>query len=315
MKTIHSLLLKIFKTQQISLCTFLSEAQRIVELTHVMKRYRTEANYLTALHALQNFATDKQCASEPLTSELMYNFQRWLLINDKSLNTVSAYARALRAIYNKVYPDGPPLFGKMFTGTLTTRKRAITAEELYRLRMLELTENNWLRLSRDIFLFSFYCMGMPFIDLAMLRWTQIKGTHLVYARHKTGQRIEIALLPEAKEIIDRWSTAQSKYVFPFLKEDNEQALYQQYASALAQYNRALRQLGALIHAEVPLSSYTVRHTWASLAYQHNVDLNIISQAMGHHNSRTTRIYIQEINAVNVANANRQLWHSIFDSAQ
>ena len=50
----------------------------------------------------------------------------------------------------------------------------------------------------------------------------------------------------------------------------------------------------------------MRHTWATLAFRNNVDLPIISKALGHTNTNTTITYIREIDDAPIAEANRKL---------
>jgi integrase/recombinase XerD len=59
-----------------------------------------------------------------------------------------------------------------------------------------------------------------------------------------------------------------------------------------------------------LTSYVVRHTWASLAYDTNIDLAVISSALGHSNTNTTRVYIQGINNQRLADANQKVLNRI-----
>ena len=62
-----------------------------------------------------------------------------------------------------------------------------------------------------------------------------------------------------------------------------------------------------------LTSYVVRHTWASLAYSSNVELSVISKALGHANTKTTLVYIREIDDKQVADANRMIINSVSDT--
>ena len=52
-----------------------------------------------------------------------------------------------------------------------------------------------------------------------------------------------------------------------------------------------------------LSSYWSRHTWATIAYDLDIPVDVISQALGHSNPHsTTMIYInQNLNKVDAAN--------------
>ncbi len=49
------------------------------------------------------------------------------------------------------------------------------------------------------------------------------------------------------------------------------------------------------HSSISLiTSYTARHTWASLAYQQGVPLAVISKSLGHSSPVTTEAYLKEI---------------------
>lgn len=104
-------------------------------------------------------------------------------------------------------------FTKAFTGRTKTAKRSITESEIRKLHDLNLEEGSTLAMSRDIFIFSFYAMGMPFVDIAYLKKSQMKDNVIRYARHKTGQPISIALVPAMQAIISRYSSSDSIYVF------------------------------------------------------------------------------------------------------
>jgi hypothetical protein len=48
-------------------------------------------------------------------------------------------------------------------------KRAISLNDIKRVKALDLPTNTSLSLARDLFLFSFYTRGMTFVDMANLR--------------------------------------------------------------------------------------------------------------------------------------------------
>jgi integrase len=72
---------------------------------------------------------------------------------------------------------------------------------------------------------------------------------------------------------------------------------------LNRYNRSLKTLARKAGVTRRLTSYTPRHTWASVAYDQNVDLSVISKALGHTNTQTTLTYIKEISDNRLAEAN------------
>lgn len=68
--------------------------------------------------------------------------------------------------------------------------------------------------SRDLLMFAYYTSGMAFVDIAHLTCDNIKGNYLVYKRRKTGQELQIRILPEIQELIDRYHS-NSLFYFPY----------------------------------------------------------------------------------------------------
>lgn len=240
----------------------------------------------------------------------MADYAQWLRQQGISMNTVSCYLRSLRAIYNKVVKqydleDRKP-FKDLFTGHAKTVKRSATGDDIKRLQAMILPKHSALQLSRDIFLFSLYAQGMPFVDVAFLRKEQIRDGLIVYERHKTGQQIVVKIEGCIQEIINRYSSADSDFVFPIITAHRPAQAYKQYQSSLRNYNRNLHKLEKLAGLKRGLTSYVVRHTWASVAYDTNVDLAVIASALGHTNTNTTRIYIRDINNRRLAEANHKV---------
>jgi len=56
--------------------------------------------------------------------------------------------------------------------------------------------------------------------------------------------------------------------------------------------------------------YVARHTWATIARQMKVPIDIISSGMGHTSEKTTEIYLKSIDMSILDNANWQIIESI-----
>ena len=108
------------------------------------------------------------------------------------------------------------------------------------------------------------------------------------------------------EIMEKYAHADTDYVFPIITEQDNTLAYRQYQSQLRLYNHNLGILSKRINASQPLSSYVVRHTWASLAYKHDFDVKLISKALGHTSTSTTLIYIKSLFDPKLADANHHL---------
>ncbi len=67
----------------------------------------------------------------------------------------------------------------------------------------------------------------------------------------------------------------------------------------------------MLDEDVPLSSYTPRHTWATTARDSNIPLSVISAGMGHSSENITRIYLSSLDNSIIDKANYKIL-SVFD---
>lgn len=73
-----------------------------------------------------------------------------------------------------------------------------------------------------------------------------------------------------------------------------------------EHNRSLRKLSALLPDGCRLTSYTARHSWATVARDRNVPIAVISEGMGHTSEQMTRIYLTMLEHTVIDRANRRL---------
>lgn len=291
---------------QNSMESFFKTAGDEAERLEKSRSMSTISNYRCALNSLMRFLNRDITISE-MSSDLLESYEKWLRNNNVCMNSVSCYMRSLRSLMTKVCGEESRLmFRNIYTGRPKTSKRAIPESDLSRIKALKLGRNSFLSLVRDVFLFSFYALGMPFVDICYLRKNQISDGQLVYERHKTGQKVTVQLEPCMTEIIDRYRREDSDYVFPLLKSYDPTVAYKQYLSKLSCYNKSLRRLAEKAGVYSHLTSYTPRHTWASVANSSNIDLPVISKALGHTNTQTTLTYIKEIDDKRLFEANRMI---------
>ena len=269
-------------------------------------------NYRTALRSFLSYSKP-EASLRSVNVNLIEGYQRWLKQKGVCLNTISCYMRSLRKLFHEAkLKDCDACFENVFTGNVQTEKRALPIEHIRRLKDLQLAGRTFLRMSRDLFLFSFYAMGMPFVDLAFLRKTQIKNGYIIYSRHKNGQPIRVKVEPPMQEIINMYAREDSPYLFPILRATEPNAAMREYETKLRRYNNNLKKLANVVGI-TSLSSYQVRHSWASLAFSQCTELPVISKALGHTNTQTTLIYIREINDSRVDEANISIIRIIYDA--
>jgi len=285
--------------------------QQQIALVRREGRFSTASNYHTALHSFQRFLGGKPFLLKDLTPALMNQYERWLKSARISMNTISCYMRSLRAVYNKAVEekrvaDLQP-FKDCYTGYPATEKRSMSIPDIRKLQKLTLEKKKSLRWVRDVFLFCIFACGIPFVDVAFLRKSQISPDgYLTYRRRKTNRQIQLRLPPCAMEIVRRYQSPDTDYVFPILTTDNPEEAHRQYRIKLCDYNRKLKELARLSGISHKLTSYVSRHSWASLAYDRNTDVSVISKGLGHTSSHTTYIYIKGIDDKRLDTANRKI---------
>lgn len=270
-------------------------------------------NYQTAIRSFCQYA-GAGIPLECIDARLMEGYQQWLQENLVTQNTISCYMRSLRSLFCQMSPSlkEKALFDHVFTGKQRTDKRSIPLEDIVRLQKLQLPSYSSITFSRDIFLFSFYALGMPFVDIAFLRKQQVNDGYIVYHRHKTRQRIRIKIEPPMQQIIHRYAHEDSPYVFPILPTHGDEThVMKSYENARTRYNRHLKKIGNMAGIQRRLTSYVARHSWASTAYHSNIDLSVISKALGHASPNTTLTYIREIDDNRIDMANHNLLQGIF----
>lgn len=138
-----------------------------------MKRNGTANNYRAALNSFKRFRNQEDILIEAIDRPTIEDYQAQLISAGLTRNSVSFYMRILRAVYNqaveqRIVPDRKP-FRNAFTGMDKTRKRAIPAAFIKRIRDLDLSLHPGLAFARDVFMFLFFCRGMSFIDAAFLK--------------------------------------------------------------------------------------------------------------------------------------------------
>lgn len=268
----------------------------------------TRENYITAVNALEKFLTQsmprKLLTPETLTAGQVKSFELWMLDGGHNPNYVAQIMSSLRAVINRINNQGKELFARVRTSPYPTAKRAVDEETIKRMENLKLSVSSGIAQARDIFMVCFLGMGIPLIDAVYLQKKQLKDGIITYFRHKTRIMVRVKVADELQEIINRISPVDSDYLLPILHGNDEQQHKQQYRRFYQKYMRELKKLSAMMQLESNLTSYTPRHSWASIAHKKGIYINVISQALGHSNTKTTSIYIKEIENEQLEQANK-----------
>lgn len=288
---------------------FIVFMNELINLMIKNNRIKTAQSYISTRKIFQHFLEEGDIAIGYIDSDLMCDFEQFLIGRGMIRNTTSFYLRTLRSAYNKGVQQNLVKqcfpFSKVYTGIDKTQKRAVSHKAINDMENVNRMTSN-MSLSRDLFLFSFYCRGVSFVDLARLKKTDIKNDILSYTRSKTGQTLNIGLEPCMKEIISRYekSGQAPNYIFPIIF--NEKNFHKEYSSALRVHNLRLKRISKRLDIDPPLTSYVARHTWATIAKKKGIPLGIISEGMGHTSEGTTKIYLASLDQNVLDKANKMI---------
>lgn len=304
--TVDTLLSAVEKPmRRISVFKFYEE---IIERLKSTNQLGNAAAYKDSLNSLKNFRNKTDLMFSEVDYSFLISYETEMRKNKLNENSISFYFRTLRAIFNKaihekVCRENSYPFKKFKVSKFSneTKRRAITKEDIKKIEALDLPENSNRYLARQYFLFIFYCQGINFADIALLKWENIIGNRVFYQRAKTGKEINFILLEPAQKIIDYWKPvtgrSNSNYVFPILDKKIHilpSQIKNRKHKVLGMVNKALKEIGKdeKVGLQIPLTTYVARHTFAMVLKRSNVSKSIISETMGHKTEAITDVYLK-----------------------
>ena len=268
-------------------------------------RYSTAHVYKNALYSFSKFCGTLNMSFRQVTKERLRRYGQYLYECGLKPNTISTYMRMLRSIYNRGVEAGsapyvPRLFHDVYTGVDVRQKKALPAGELHKL-LYEDPKSERLRRTQTIAALMFQFCGMSFADLAHLEKSALEQSVLRYNRIKTKTPMSVEVLDTARGMINQLRSNQEpipdcpNYLFDILcgnKKRKDERAYREYQSALRRFNNSLKELARALRLKSPVSSYTLRHSWATTAKYRGVPIEMISESLGHKSIKTTQIYLK-----------------------
>jgi len=183
-----------------------------------------------------------------------------------------------------------------------TIKRAIPAEYIHAIEGLDfLYESRQFR-SQQYLIFCYYSRGINFKDFALLKHGEnvIKG-YIRYTRCKNKRRYDFKLHAKAQKVVEIFESypkqSNAGYVFPILDETHNtpRKIETRIDSALKDFNEDLLMFETMTNCPKHITSYCIRHSFATRLRDKKVDIAIIKEAMGHETELQTVTYLDEIN--------------------
>lgn len=231
-----------------------------------------------------------------ITRKWLDQFDRWLMNRSPSVNARAIHMRNIRAVFNyaldyeltTLYP-----FRRYKIRREETQHRDLTIDDLRALFSYEAPTVrphpqatkplDYMLKYIDLAKLMFYLMGINVVDLCALKPSDYYGGRIHYRRAKTGTLYDIKVEPEAAAIIERYRGRTHLISLCDGRAD--------YRSLAKSINKALRRVSSELGLP-PVTTYWMRHTWATIAYQLGASTDLVSDCLGHkHGSVITATYI------------------------
>jgi site-specific recombinase XerD len=281
---------------------FFQYGNGIVEQMNLVGRVGNATAYRDALTALKTYSGKTELQFKEVNYELLCTVENKMLAAGLKKNSIAAYNRALRAIFNKAINEDLidvkfyPYRKFKIKGEATT-KRNISKENIKAIAEMKLEENSQLWHSRNYFMLSFYLRGMSYADMASIKPTDLVDGRLIYKRKKTHKPYNVKLIDKAKELISKYQREGATYILPALADNispnthKERVTIQQ---AIKVCNKYLERIGNELKLPQKLTTYFARHSWATIAKRGGYSKDMISEALGHsQGSKITEIYLDK----------------------
>lgn len=275
--------------------------------------YTTTYNHLIKFCELNGY---KDLRFGYVNKSMLVDFDNYMSVTAKKRNARLVNLRNLRAIFNAAIDDEITThypFRRFDLSPEPTQKRNLSVDMLRRLFSYADTDNR--PHVRKYVLFAklaFLLIGINFKDLCYLTKDNIQGGRLAYSRFKTKKLYNIKVEKEAMEIIEELKG--NDYLLYVLDTNTDHRFF------LKHLNQTLQRLGtdAPISKPIPenapyaeVTTYWLRHSWATIAHKIGIQKDTISLALGHSSGiKVTDTYI-EYDMSKVDEANRRVIDYVF----
>lgn len=271
--------------------------------------------YKDTLRALKSYKGNMtRLQFEDIDYNFLIGFEHFLIKRNCGYGGISVYMRTLRAIINSginrgyLQKDYYPFTtiqaktGKYDISKLKSKfnPRGLTITEMDKIKNFDSDLNSHLKKDHFYFLFSYYCYGMNFTDMAFLEWTKIKANRIEYNRKKTGREFSILITESIQILLDHFHSlkqVKSKYIFPILDDEiykTPRSKNDRIKKSLKEYNLHLKQIQKILEIEEKLTSYTARHTALQTLKDKKVSVETIQELAGHQDLQTTKHYLKSL---------------------
>lgn len=233
-------------------------------------RPNTYINYNTVMCTVDDYIGTLYDKTKEIDGDFITAFTAWNKERGLIENTISFYLRTLRTILGKAQDDGLiKIDSRWFKGlkpnyvsdSEKSKNLYLTKAELRQIVDADSKVAPRLDVSRNIFMFSFYCHGMELIDILNLKSDNIVGNYLIYNKRLSGQKETVVIDAPIRKIIRKYADNETGLLFnisPYYKGCNE---FQSLRKAI---KRDMNTLFKLLGINKEFQFSMARNSWDEL---------------------------------------------------
>lgn len=260
--------------------------------------------YTNVYKSVQRFQPRSIPLSE-VTVQWLERYAKFLQSEGKSPVTISMHFRAIRAILNEARKNGsiketqyPFGKGKFEIQDGEGRKIALNLHQIEQIAHYS-GGNRTSTYYRDLWFFIYLCNGINVADLVRLKYSNIVDGEICFVRQKTAhttrkrREIRAIITPEMAAILQRWGNPAEadNFLFPVLDgTETPLQLKIKTQNLTRRINWHMHSLGLKLGIG-NISTYTARHSFATILKHSGANIMYISESLGHNDLKTTACYL------------------------
>ncbi|AXG73516.1 site-specific integrase [Flavobacterium arcticum] len=260
--------------------------------------------YKDTYNSFFKFHKNKNILFREVTPAFLDKYETFLRSNNNSNGGIGIKMRTIRALYNYAIKSGivdekyyPFKIYKISKFKAKGVKKALIRDEMKLMEAINTQKYPHLINTKNYLVFSYYMGGMNFVDMMKLKWDNIQGDRIQYIRSKTKGKFTVKMLEPVKQIIAYYKAQNrpTKYVFPILlKEDlSPVQIDNRKHKTLRRFNKQLKEIAEIQGLEQNVTSYVIRHSFATNLKFAGISTDVIGRSMGHADVSITQAYLKE----------------------
>ncbi len=216
-----------------------------------------------------------------------------LAIDMRNLRHIVKKAAEQSPVLLRVYPFGAGK-NKYSIPSGTGKNISVSAEEIQKIIDLE-TNDLYMQMGRDYWIFSYLNRGMNLKDIALLKKGQ---TEFIRSKTEFTAKKIVPIKLTSNEILDKIVSRHSgtgKYLFDIIDDHDDAATIQnKIDKKTSSVHKQIKKMAKVLEIDPGLSFVWGRHSYTTNVHKAGVDMKAISETLGHTSLKTTENYIDSL---------------------